>query len=205
MRSAIGRKPPRSWSRWDRRPSGLDASLATNRLIGNGRLTMGRRTGRLLCLYAPRSDAMEQGNHTMNSSCSAFLQPGKSRRNRKNGPLPTARPRRSWEPMGDVRGLGDRALVCLRGVIDRIRTRPASRSKELVPDQSVAPCTNIEPGDSTKTAPEVLSKVVDGGNERGGVPLVKSHPHQNCRRGRGVRHREPVYLRDPHRAIAREP
>jgi transposase len=41
---------------------------------------------------------------------------------------------------------------------------------------------------------EVLSKVVDGGNEKGGVPLVKSDRHQTCQQGKGVRHRESVYL-----------
>jgi hypothetical protein len=58
---------------------------------------------------------------------------------------------------------------------------------------------------SRQEAKEVLSKVVDGGNEKGGVPLVKSHRHQTCQQGKGVRHREPVYLRDLHRAIAGKP
>src|SRR5690606_9583104 len=52
---------------------------------------------------------------------------------------------------------------------------------------------------------EVLSKVVDGRSEKGGVPLVKFDQHQTCRRGKGVRHREPVYIRDRRRANAQEP
>jgi len=56
-----------------------------------------------------------------------------------------------------------------------------------------------------RTIEEVLSKVVDGGNEKGGVPLVKSVGHQTCRQGKGVRHRESVYLGNPHRAIGPKP
>lgn len=54
----------------------------------------------------------------------------------------------------------------------------------------------------------MLLKIVDGRNEKvkkAAYPLVKTHSHQTCQRGKGVRRREPVYLRDPDCAIAREP